>query len=222
MEFGGRLPADAPDPRLERAARLRELPVPVMGLVPQPSLEDTDTLGITDGHDRSGLVDMAVDVTYTFWRNPDDRSDPVNLAVLDDETRAAIERTTPWQRPRWLIEHVERMRYPQLWDAVRTTWTRRVSGPDVIGAIAEHLGQILANRYGQPALGDDLSGSRSVIEQECVDTTIEVDGMPQGAVGFDGHPLLHAVGVQVGPSAVATVVLPRDVLPYVEVGLSAR
>lgn len=36
----GILPEDAPDPRIEQAEELKLMPVPVMGLVPQPSLED--------------------------------------------------------------------------------------------------------------------------------------------------------------------------------------
>lgn len=225
MKFGGILSSDAPDPRLELAARLRELPVPVMGLVPQLSLEDTDTLGITDGHDALGLAEMSVDVTYTLWRNPDDRSDPVNLAELNDETRAAVERTTPWPRPRWLVEHIQRMRYPQLWDAVRTTWTRDVTRVTVTDALADHLDEVLTNRYPELAAsrrGFERSMSRSAVALSSVGTTIRVSGMEQRAVEFDVHPTLYAVGVQLGPGTAATVVLPRHAVPYVEVSLVAR
>jgi hypothetical protein len=47
----GILPEDAPDPRAEQAERLKLMPIPVMGLVSQPSLEDTDTVGLGYGQD---------------------------------------------------------------------------------------------------------------------------------------------------------------------------
>jgi hypothetical protein len=40
MRFAGFVPEDAPDPRLAQAEKVKLMPVPVMGLVPQPSLDD--------------------------------------------------------------------------------------------------------------------------------------------------------------------------------------
>jgi hypothetical protein len=74
--MAGILPEDAPDPRVEQAERLKLMPIPVMGLVSQPSLEDTDTVGLGYSQDARGYSEMTASVTYTIWRNPIDRSDP--------------------------------------------------------------------------------------------------------------------------------------------------
>ena len=68
--MAGILPEDAPDPRVEQAEQLKFMPIPVMGLVPQPSLEDADSIGLAYGQDNRGYSDMSVSVTYALWRNP--------------------------------------------------------------------------------------------------------------------------------------------------------
>ncbi|WP_228529361.1 hypothetical protein [Arthrobacter gandavensis] len=114
MDWIGILPADAPDPRLEDAENLKLMPIPVFGFEPQPSLEDTGSVSLNYAQDDRGYTEMTAGITYTLWRNPDDRSDPVNLADLDAETLRQIEEVPPWPRPPWLTDQVERMRYPQL------------------------------------------------------------------------------------------------------------
>lgn len=146
----GILPEDAPDPRVEQAEGLKLMPIPVMGLVSQPSLEDTDTVGLAYGQDDRGYSEMTVSVTYTLWRNPIDRPDPINLADLDEQARRALEAVPPWPRPAWLVEQVERMRYPQLWEAVRTTWNRDASErSSVRSVLVDHVNYILMNQYRQ-------------------------------------------------------------------------
>jgi hypothetical protein len=146
MRAAGILPEDAPDPRAEWAESLKLMPIPVMGLRPQPALEDTNSVGVSYGLDDRGYNEMTASITYTLWRNPDDRSDPVNLADLDEKTRTSIEEVPPWPRPPWLIEQVERLRYPQLCEAVRTTWHRTPSErSSVQSLLADHVNHILMN-----------------------------------------------------------------------------
>ncbi|EPR75349.1 hypothetical protein ADILRU_2305 [Leifsonia rubra CMS 76R] len=52
---------------------------------------------------------------------PEDAPDPANLADLDDKTRRSLEEVPPWPRRAWLIERVESMKYPMLWEAVQTS-----------------------------------------------------------------------------------------------------
>lgn len=99
MRVAGILPSDAPDPRAGWAERLKLMPIPVMGLAPQPSLEDTDSVGVTYGQDDRGYNEMTASITYTLWRNPDDRSDPVNLADLNEKTRRSIEEVSHGRGP---------------------------------------------------------------------------------------------------------------------------
>ena len=109
MRAAGILPEDAPDPRAEWVENLKLMPIPVLGLMPQPSLEDTDSVGLSYGLDDRGYTEMTASINYTLWRNPDDRSDPVNLADLDEKTRRAIEEVPPWPRPsRLLLSFVSR------------------------------------------------------------------------------------------------------------------
>ena len=140
MQFAGRLPEDAPDPRVEAAARVRALPFPVVGLTPQPSITDPGLFGFHG--------DTAVSRSYTLWRNPIDRSDPVNFVELDESTRAGLDAEPPWPRPGWLIEMAQLMRYPMLWEAVRTSWSNdadeRTSLPQ---RLVDHVNNVLRNRY---------------------------------------------------------------------------
>src|SRR4051812_22742370 len=87
MRVAGILPPDAPDPRAGWAERLKLMPIQVMGLAPQPSLEDTDSVGVTYGQDDRGYNEMTASITYTLWQTPDDGSAPVILADLDEKTR---------------------------------------------------------------------------------------------------------------------------------------
>ena len=48
---------------------------------------------------------MTATLTHALWRNPNDRSDPIDLAHLDEQTRKATE-----DDPYAAIEQVDRMR----------------------------------------------------------------------------------------------------------------
>ncbi len=107
--MGGILPEEAPDPRTEWVENQKLIPIPVVGFMPQPSLEETDAVGLSYGLDDGGYSEMTASITYTLWRNPGDRSDPVNLVDLDEKTLRSIKVVPPWTRPVWLIEYVERL-----------------------------------------------------------------------------------------------------------------
>jgi hypothetical protein len=226
VRFDGVLPEDAPDPRLEQGRRLELMPIPIVGLVPQPSLEDPDVVGIQYGRDSRGYNEMSASITYTLWRNPADRSDPMNLAELDEQTRRSIEDVPPWPRPAWLIEGVQRMRYPQLWEAVRTTWHRAPSErSSPAQVLAEHMNHILVNRYRSEwpggiaweRNGGDLSnrpGSRVV--------TVWIDGVEVQGVEIDADPLVYGVGASLEQGGVVTAVLPREELEYIRIEFAKR
>lgn len=203
------------------------MPAPVVGLIAQSALEDNEDLSISDGRDSAGLVDFTVGITYTLWRNPADRSDPVNLAMLDDHTRALIERGTAWPRPSWLIERMERMRYPQVWEAVRTTWSREVSEHTKLShQLAAHVDYIVANRYRDETdrahLADRPRAARDLAESLNTDVSVLVDGVPTPAAEIDADPRVYAIGVQLKPAIVVTAVLPRDELRYIEIAFATR
>jgi hypothetical protein len=227
MRVTGILPEDAPDPRVEQTERLKLMPNPVMGLVSQSSLEDTDTVGLEYGRDARGYSEMTASVTYTLWRNPIDRSDPINLADVDEQTRRAIEDVPPWPRPAWLVEQVERMRYPQLWEAVRTTWHRDSSErTSVRSVLVDHVNYILMNQYRQelglsdkawdqpaPAVTDLMvNGKVSVL----------VNGVEVPGAEVDTDPFVYGIGAELAGGGVVTAVLPRAELKRIQVQFTTR
>lgn len=96
--------------------------IPVRELVPLGSSEDTYSNSLEYGQHNRGYSYMRVSATYTFWRNPRDRSGPLNSADIKKQMRRAVYHILPWPRRMWLVKQVVRMRYPQLWHAMRATW----------------------------------------------------------------------------------------------------
>ncbi len=225
--MAGLLPEDASDPRVEQEERLKLMPIPVMGLVPQTSLEDTDTVGLGYAQDDRGYSDMTVSVTYTLWRNPSDRSDPVNLADLDEQTRRAIEGVPPWPRPAWLVEQVERMRYPQLWEAVRTTWHRESSERSSIRSLlVDHVNYILMNQY-RHELG--LSGNpwdepAPTVTDLMVSgqVTVLVNGGEVPGAEVNTDLFVYGIGAELEGGGVVTAVFPRAELKRIQVQFTTR
>ena len=225
MRFGGFLPEDAPDPRIAQAEKVRLMPVPVMGFVPQPALEDVHMENTMS----SGMPDMSqmtVGITYTLWRNPDDRSDPVNLADLDEATRRALDGSFPARRPAWLIEQVERMRFPMLWEAVWTTWHRDPSELSVPRILIEHTNHILMNRFRKELGLGDIAADRFAarLTERAVNSlaTVTVDGFEMPAFEIDTDPFVYAIGAELNAGSVVTAVVPRDDVEYVQIAFAHR
>lgn len=226
MRVAGILPEDAPDPRAEWVESLKLMPIPVLGLMPQPSLEDTDSVGVSYGQDGRGYSEMTVSLSYTLWRNPDDHSDPVNLADLDETTRRSIEEVPPWPRPPWLIEHVERMRYPQLWEAVRTTWTRDPSErSSVRNLLADHVNHVLMNTYQQEVWPGSNPWDQHVpaVTGRMVNGHARafVNGVDVPGAEVDTDPFVYGIGAQLA-DGVVTAVLPRAELKHIQVQFTTR
>ncbi len=227
MRVTGILPWDAPDPRIEQAQRLKLMPIPVLGLVPQLSLEDTDTVGLAYGEDDRGYSEMTASISYTIWRNPMDRSDPKNLAELDERTRKSVEDVPPWPRPKWLVEQVERMRYPQLWEAVRTTWHRDSSGrSSVRSVLVDHVNHVLLNQYRQElGLSDnsrDQPAPRVTDRMVNARVSVFVNGVEVPGAEVDTDPFVYGIGAELAGGGVVTAVLPRAELHLIRVEFTTR
>ena len=121
-----RSPGDVPAPPTtdEVAAGFA---VPLLTLVAQESVEAAGSRQQAAGSGTSSQtqnqrpVMESATLTYTLWRNPPDRDDPVNIADLTEEMRASLDVEPPWPLPKWMVQTRVRMRYPLLRDAVRTT-----------------------------------------------------------------------------------------------------
>ncbi|MBG0740870.1 hypothetical protein IV500_15955 [Paeniglutamicibacter antarcticus] len=227
MEMGGILPKDAPDPRAERAGSLKLMPIPVMGLMPQPALEDWDAVGLSCSGGDGGYSEITASITYTLWRNPDDRADPVNLADLDETTRRSIEEVPPWPRPSWLIEYVERLRYPQLWEAVRTTWHRVLSERSSVRTLlADHVNHILMNQYREELWpgGNPWDQHPPAVTGRMVNGQARtvINGINVPGAEVDTDTFVYGIGAQLPGGGVVTAVLPRTELKHIEVQFTTR
>jgi hypothetical protein len=215
MRFAGIVGEDEPDPRLRWREQARELPVPIVGLVPQPHVEDWGAIGVGTGTRNGELDSCEVSISYTLWRNPDQPDDPVNLAELDERQRRALDNEPPWPRPPWLLEQDRRMRYPMLWECVRTQWSRLPPEPGAIGAqLAGHVNNVLINRFPEAPEVDERSVESGI--------PVRVDGGTRTGVRIDTDPNVYGVGVELDAQRSLTAVIPRDALPYLEVAFATR
>lgn len=219
MEFAGVVPHDAPDPRLNREAAQAHLPIPLVELVEQPHVESTG-FGVGSTPDPHGASQLVGSVTSTLWREPGDMADPRNLADLDDATRVSLDEVPPWPRPAWLIEQVERMRYPQLWEAVRTTWRREDQEAETLEAmLVSHANYVLRNQFrAELNLAIRQKDSPALITESAIQRGIDVlvDGETVTGIQIDTDPFVYAVGATLPHGGTLTAVFPRDHLPYID------
>jgi hypothetical protein len=199
----------------------------VAGLVQQPHLEDWGISGYSGS--RRGLnPDAALDDaffarSYTVWRNPQDRSDPVNLAPLAPQLQESLAREVPADLPGWLLRSRERMRYPALWEAVHTHWFGPSSDAEqeVDALLQAHVEHILRNRYrDELGLGSALSDAEpaKLIPRSAVHPTeVIVDDVPVPGVVVDSDPFVYGVGAVLPDARRITAVIPRDMLDLLEV-----
>lgn len=218
MQFTGVLPEDAPDPRCERELLVNSMPIPIMEFTPQPALEFADFSVSTTGNG-SGLDEMSVSISATLWRNPADKSDPANLAELDDSTRRSLEEIPPWPRSAWLIEHVERMRYPMLMEAVQTTWQRQDSEHSTLDArLVHHANRILMNQFREElGLGVHDWNSPALTSERVVRHSVQVpiDGVLVSGAEIDTDPFVYSIGAKLPNGGTLTTVVPREHLPQI-------
>lgn len=228
MEFGGFLPEDAPDPSVASEARLRAVAFPVFPLRPQPALTRLPITGFTQMSGWAGHEELTVEFSYTLWRYPEDRSDPRNELELDEKTRRSLEEEPPWGRPAWLVEQAQLFRYPMLWSAVRTAWQ---ASPDperhaLAPLLVDHTNDVLRNVYreelGLPAIpaGFPDAGGWSATPTAVSAASLTVDGRDRSALHIDTDPFVYAIGFREDDNLVCTVVLPRDSLSFLDLGIT--
>lgn len=228
MEFGGVLSEDAPDPRVASEARLRAVAFPVFQLRPQPGITRLPITGFTESSGWAGHEELTVEFSYTLWRYPEDRSDPRNEIELDEQTRRSIEEEPPWGRPAWLVEQAQFFRYPMLWSAIRTAWQ---ASPDperhaLAPLLVDHTNDVLRNIYreelGLPAIptGFPDDGDWRATPTAVAPASLTVDGRDRSGLHIDTDPFVYAFGFRADDSVVCTIVLPRDSLPFLHLGIT--
>ena len=209
---------------LDIVDQLRQMPVPILGLVPQTHLEDWGDFGIQTGTSNGVLYEMTANISYTLWRNPDDRADPGNLVELDERTKAEFGNESAWPRPQWILDGVARMRYPLLSEAVRTAWFSDRSRQDVRRAIVEHVNHVIVNGYGGAYLGSPLArpDSHPLVDERSIETgvMIMVNGVGVDGVQIDTDPDVFGIGADLGAGGLVTAAIPRDALPLMDISFA--
>ena len=226
MRFAGRISEDSPDPVVEHWERINEMPFRVFGLAPQSGLEEMDPSGFGSDSDAAGIRDGYVGLTYVLFRNPANRSDPANLAELDDPIREALEQRPPWPLPAWYLRQLDLQRYPMLWEAIRTSWYRDAATPSIDEVLVDHTNYILMNQFrverGLIGSIGSLPPAPDVTANSVQrDATLRVDGIDRQAVRIDTDPHVFAIGAPVGDTLV-TVVVNRDELPHINIEVVTR
>lgn len=231
MRFAGRVATDRPDPAEEWRARATALGVRVAGFVPQRHLEDWGVSGVMSSSSGGGAHEVlqaaSFPRSYTVWRNPDDRADPVNLADLSAELRLTLNRAVPTDLPAWIVRARERMRYPTLWEAVQTHWfaVDAEQGPGEERTIEEllraHAESILLNRYRDELGFGDMQDPPNPVDLVPRNATqaseVTLDGVRRPGVQLDTDPFVFGLGTALDDGRIVTAVIPRDLLDLVTV-----
>ncbi|MFF1877439.1 hypothetical protein [Leifsonia sp. NPDC058230] len=164
----------------------------------------------------------ALTLSYTLWRHPENREDPRNLAELAPETAAALDELPPWPLPEWILETRARMRYPLVWDAVRTTLPGSESR-SLTQTLNEHADYIVQNLFRDERTRGDFPGTLidPVSEQHTIEGTVVVDGAALRALWIESDPHIVAVAAQVGDRMLSAVVA-REHLPFLRLDFATR
>lgn len=204
MEFAGHVSVDDPAPP---TADDLDFAVPIATFAEQPAVEE---FGVgTVGHGGT-LVEVAL--SYTLWRRPGDRDDPANLAELTPELQRALDELPPWPLPPWLHEARRRMRYPILWEAVRTTCVdplRRAAHESPEAVLVHHVNHILHNTFrAERVRGEQHGELLGAATERAVERGVPVsyDGAQRDGLRVDTDAHVFGVGLDLGDRIVTTVV----------------
>jgi hypothetical protein len=207
-------PEDIPEPPTPGGVA-RDFPVPLLTLVEQPRIEEFGVSTMSDGQGQSATL------TYTFWRNPDDHADPANLSDPPIELGEPV-----GPLPDWILRARDRMRFPMLWEVVRTTHTRERTQPwqTPERMLVDHANYILMNTFREERMRGDFPGeldgrmSEAAIERGI---PVSLDGADVPGLRIDTDPHVFALGADLGDS-ILTAVLPRDYLGLVDFTFRTR
>jgi len=217
-------PLDLPAPPTpdEAAAQFGD----VFTLVEQDSIEEV-FIGIAgQAHDGVEMIASAI-VTYTLWRNPSNRSDPANLAVLSPATERALNAEPIRELPEWLLESRERMRYPSLSEAVRTTRippAARQPWQSVEYELVEHVNHVVKNCFREERVHGEFPGELlGAATEKSIEygIPVSVDGVDMLGMRIDTDAHVFGVAVQLD-DRILTAAIARDHLSFFELQFVTR
>ncbi|WP_156743130.1 hypothetical protein [Occultella aeris] len=184
------------------------------------------TQGSTGDQQHAVLESAAL--SCTLWRNPTDHDDPANLADLSDGARIALNSDPAGPLPDWLLRLRERLRYPLLWEAVRTT---HISDHSLAGwhtpasELVDHTNYILTNTFRDTR--NSGWGPHSTVRDPAtenaltLDVPIRVDGRDVQGLRLDGDPDVVGLAASLG-DRILTAVLAREHKPFLRLAFATR
>lgn len=207
------------------AQRIAAFPVPVAGFVGQPHLELMPLASEwSSGNGTGEFTERSVTLSYTFWRNPSNRDDPRNLSDLDEATTAALSAPPVRELSPLLEESRQRIRFPMVWDAIRTTIVGDgLDLPDLGTALIDHATYVLINRFRdtrtRPANADTSAHSGTVDGApqtgHLQSAPFELDATTHSGLLLDTDPDVWATGIAFTDRLI-TVVVERDLLAFLD------
>jgi hypothetical protein len=109
----------------------------------------------------------------------------------------------------------ERLRYPRLWEAVRTSWHRDEDEYSTVDAVLlDHVNHVLRNEYRtERGWGGFAGGMAPAPDVTAVaiqrDAHMIVDGVPLDAIRIDTDPHVYALAAALTAECTLSVVVPR-------------
>ncbi len=198
--------------------------VPLLTFSPQPAVEEGYVSRSGEYSNAGPDLDVAT-LSYTLWRNPLNHSDPVNLVELSEEMRVALAVEPVRPLPPWVMQIRDRMKYPQLWDAVRTTHLPRPSTFHTApAALVEHVNYIVMNMFREERMRGEFPGE---LFDPAFERHIEhgvpvmLDGVPVPGMRLDTDPHVLGLAVDLGDTFL-TAAVPRMWLPLLRLEFVTR
>jgi len=198
--------------------------VPLLTFSFQPALEEAG-VSLSGEYGDAGSVQEVATFSYTVWRNPADHDDPVNLMELTEQMQAEFLVEPRWPLPPWLTQWRARMKYPLLWDAVRTTHLPQPSSFHTApAALVEHVNYILMNVFRQERMRGGFPGELIDAAEEAHlehGVPVMVDGIPVPGLRLGTDPHVLGLGVDWGDTFL-TVAVARTWLPLLRLEFATR
>ncbi|WP_025156838.1 hypothetical protein [Leifsonia aquatica] len=197
----------------------REFGLTLLTFVEQDALEEAGagrTASTIDGR----TTVQEVSLSYTVWANRADRDDPANREDLSPALRAELDAPPRRPLPAWMLEARERMRHPQMWEAVRTTMVERPGAerrPTAASTLVDHVNHILMNAYRDERVRGGVPGT---VQGAAHDGAVErgipvrVDGVDIDGVRIDTDAHVFGLAADLG-ERILSAVIPRRFLPGV-------
>ncbi|WP_104166370.1 hypothetical protein [Cryobacterium sp. N22] len=222
MHFVDVDPMDVPPPSSVDAA-VATFGTPVVGFLRQPSLSELGVGTVSSSTNGGPVTPESLAISYTLWRNPEDRDDPANLADLTSQERESLEVEPARPLPDWMLEARRLMRYPSVWEAAMTTRVHNPEWQTPESVLVLHTNHILTNTFRDQRVVGDFPGQLDspVAEHHIERVSISIDGVEVPGLRIDTDPHVYAVGADLG-DRILTAVVARDHLAYVVVAFETR